>query len=81
MAYERIVVKIGTSTITGGSSHVDTPKLIDLSRQVSWMMDHNIQVSLVSSGAVAAGRELLNYPHLSKHIPESKCFLRSASQD
>lgn len=69
MAYERIVVKIGTSTITGGSSHVDTPKLIDLSRQISWMMDHNIQVSLVSSGAVAAGRELLNYPHLSKHIP------------
>lgn len=69
MAYDRIVVKIGTSTITGGSSQVDMPRLIDLVRQLAWMMDRKIQISLVTSGAVAAGRELLNYPHLSKHIP------------
>ncbi len=69
MSYDRIVVKIGTSTITGGSSHVDLPRTIDLVRQLSWVMDRKVQVALVTSGAVAAGRELLNYPHLSKHIP------------
>ena len=65
MSYDRIVIKIGTSTITGGSSNVDMPKLIDLTRQISWMMHHGIQVTLVSSGAVAAGREILNFPRLS----------------
>ncbi len=69
MSYDRIVIKIGTSTITNGSSNVDMPKLIDLTRQISWMMHRGIQVTLVSSGAVAAGREILNFPHLSKHIP------------
>ncbi len=69
MSYHRIVVKIGTSTLTGGSNHLDMPRIIDLVRQISWMKSRKIQVSLVSSGAVAAGRELLNYPHLSKHIP------------
>ncbi len=79
MSYERIVVKIGTSTLTGGSTHIEMPRMIDLVRQLSRMMDYGIKTILVSSGAVAAGRELLNYPHLSKHIP-GKQILSSVGQ-
>ncbi len=79
MAYERIVIKVGTSTLTGGSNHLDKPRLVDLARQLSVIASHGTMVTLVSSGAVAAGRELLNYPHLSKHIP-GKQILASVGQ-
>lgn len=67
--YKRIVVKIGTSTITGHTNKIDQPALIDLVRQICWLSEHGISVVLVSSGAVAAGREALGYPHFPKHIP------------
>lgn len=79
MSYDRIVVKIGTSTLTGGSVHLEMPRVVDLVRQVSAMMDMGTKVVFVTSGAVAAGRELLNYPHLSKHIP-GKQILASVGQ-
>ena len=72
LPYNKIVVKIGTSTITGRTNSVDYPGLIDLMRQICALCDRGISVTLVSSGAVAVGREALNYPHLSKHIPQKQ---------
>lgn len=72
LPYKRIVIKIGTSTITGGTSHIDQPVLIELVRQISWIQDQGVDVALVSSGAVAAGLEALNFPHFSKHIPRKQ---------
>ncbi len=69
MIYDRIVIKVGTSTITGGTKKMDKARLIDLVRQLSWIEDHGTKAVLVSSGAIATGRELMDYPHFSKHIP------------
>lgn len=69
LPYKRVVIKIGTSTVTGRTNHIDQPTLIELVRQISWIQNQGVDVTLVSSGAVAAGREALNYPQLSKHIP------------
>ncbi len=61
---QRIVIKIGTSTLTGGGKKLSAPQLVDLARQLSALMAEKTQVVLVSSGAIAAGREALNFPAL-----------------
>jgi len=65
----RIVIKLGTSTLTGGTSHLAPPLLIDIARQVQILQAAGHQVILVSSGAIASGRETLGFPHLPKDIP------------
>jgi glutamate 5-kinase len=79
MSYQRILIKIGTSTLTRGTNQLDLPKLIDIVRQVSVVQSRGVQMTLVSSGAVAAGRELLNYPIVAKHVP-GKQLLSSIGQ-
>ena len=67
--HHRIVVKIGTSTLTGGGKVLNMPCIIAIVQQISALMDQNRQVVLVSSGAIAAGREQLGNPDLPKTIP------------
>lgn len=75
----RIVVKIGTSTLTGGSNKLNPPRVTALAQQISALMDQGRQVALVSSGAIAAGREQLDYPDLPKSIP-AKQMLAAVGQ-
>ncbi len=70
--FNRIVVKIGTSTLTGGSQRLNLPYVSSLSRQISALMDQGRQIVFVSSGAIAVGRERLDYPDLSKSIPRKQ---------
>jgi glutamate 5-kinase len=65
----RIVVKLGTSTLTNETPHLSPPLLIELARQVSQLRAAGHQIVLVSSGAIAAGRERLGFPQLPKDIP------------
>jgi glutamate 5-kinase len=65
----RIVIKLGTSTLTNGTPRLSPPLLIELARQVSRLQAIGHQIVLVSSGAIASGRERLNFPQLPKDIP------------
>jgi glutamate 5-kinase len=65
----RIVIKFGTSTLTNGGKKISMPRLVDIARQVSELQAQGQQVVIVSSGAIAAGRELLGFPALPKYIP------------
>ena len=65
----RIVVKLGTSTLTASTNHISAPVLIELARQVRVLQQAGHQVIVVSSGAMAAGREKLGFPQLPKAIP------------
>jgi glutamate 5-kinase len=65
----RIVIKIGTSSLTSGTTHIAPPFLIELARQTAHLLVSGHQVVLVSSGAIAAGREKLNFPQLPKNMP------------
>lgn len=75
----RIVIKIGTSTLTNGTSYLAPPLLIELARQVAQLLDDGHQILLVSSGAMALGRERLGFPNLPKDIPR-KQMLASIGQ-
>ena len=76
---ERIVVKIGTSTLTGGGKNLSSPRLVDLARQINELHSRGARVVLVSSGAIAAGREALGFPRLPKHLP-AKQMLAAVGQ-
>jgi glutamate 5-kinase len=67
--HRRIVVKIGTSTLTGGGTHMLLPQVVDLIRQIAELADSGEKLCIVSSGAIAAGREALEFPELPKAIP------------
>jgi glutamate 5-kinase len=68
----RIVIKLGTSTLTNGTAHLSPPLIIELARQVSLLQADGQQIVLVSSGAIASGRERLNFPQLPKDIPDKQ---------
>ncbi len=55
----RIVVKLGTSVLTAGTDRLNRPYMVGLARQVATLRERGCQVLLVSSGAIAAGRERL----------------------
>jgi glutamate 5-kinase len=79
MNFCRIVVKLGTTTLTSGTSQLSLPRMVDLVRQIAQLHSVGCEVILVSSGAIAAGRECLNNPQLSKDIP-AKQMLAAVGQ-
>jgi glutamate 5-kinase len=54
-----MVVKLGTSVLTAGTDRLNRPYMVGLARQVATLREQGSQVLLVSSGAIAAGRERL----------------------
>lgn len=64
MAYRRVVVKLGTSVLTSGSKKLDKAHMVELARQMALLMKSGVEVVLCTSGAIAAGREHLQYPRL-----------------
>jgi len=67
--YSRIVIKLGTSTLTGGTPRLSPPRLVELVRQMAQLHAAGHELILVTSGAIAAGRERLGFPQLPKDIP------------
>ncbi len=79
MDYHRIIVKFGTSTLTAGAPQLSLPRVVDLVRQMAALRAQGCQLILVSSGAIAAGREVLDFPELPGFIP-AKQMLSAVGQ-
>ena len=62
MGKKRIVVKIGSSSLTNGRGEIDRDKLVDHVNAITMLKQEGHEVLLVSSGAVAAGFKELGYP-------------------
>uniref|UniRef100_Q3ARL7 Glutamate 5-kinase n=1 Tax=Chlorobium chlorochromatii (strain CaD3) TaxID=340177 RepID=Q3ARL7_CHLCH len=60
--YKKIVVKVGTNVITNKNGELDLEVLQSLTSQIATLQKAGIQVILVSSGAVGAGRSLIKLP-------------------
>ena len=56
----RIVVKLGTNLLTGGKDSLDLETISGIFNQIAAIKKSGIEVLIVSSGAVAAGRESLS---------------------
>ncbi|MQC18926.1 MAG: glutamate 5-kinase [Chloroflexi bacterium] len=59
MEYRRVVVKIGSNVLTGGSDALDAATMAHLAQQISALDEWGAEVIMVSSGAIAAGRHRL----------------------
>lgn len=66
--YQRIVVKLGTSVLTGGTPRLDHPHIVELVRQCACLYSEGRDVIICTSGAIAVGRERLNFPKLSPSL-------------
>jgi len=69
LLYHRIVVKLGTSLLTGGSDHLDKQIMSSLVAQVARLHVQGLEPIIVSSGAIAAGRHKLGLTRKIKGIP------------
>lgn len=56
----KIVVKVGTSTLTAGTQKLSRRSMLSLVQQIVHLKDKGVDIVLVSSGAVATGRELMS---------------------
>ena len=68
----RIVIKVGTNVLRGGTQGIHRPRLIEIARQITTLNQQGHEPLLVSSGAIFAGRELLGWqtaPAQRKDIP------------
>lgn len=57
---QTVVVKVGTSTLTGGKETLDIAYMADLVGQICGLMDEGAKVVLVTSGAIRSGMAALN---------------------
>ena len=79
MPYQRIVIKLGTSVLTAGTPYLSRPRLIDLVRQCARLHEAGRELILVSSGAMAAGKERMGFPDLPPVVP-AKQMLSAVGQ-
>jgi len=72
---KRIVVKIGSNALTRPDGRLDVTRMSALVDQIAWLRQHDSEVILVSSGAVACGRrELDNVDHELDSVEQRQLF-------
>jgi glutamate 5-kinase len=72
--YQRIVIKLGTSVLTGGTPHFNRPHMVELVRQCAALYWQGHDIIMCTSGAIAAGRERLNFPALPNTVTSKQLF-------
>jgi glutamate 5-kinase len=77
--HHRIVIKLGTSVLTAGTPYLSRPRLIELVRQCARLHESSVEIILVSSGAMAAGKEQMGFPELPPDVP-AKQMLSAVGQ-
>lgn len=72
--YQRIVVKLGTSVLTGGTPRLDQPHMVELVRQCAALHQRGREIIVCTSGAIAAGRERLGFPDVPATVTSKQLF-------
>jgi glutamate 5-kinase len=75
---KKLVLKIGTSTLTNGTRLISRGKIEDIGRQILALRDE-FDIVLVSSGAIAAAKQFINIKDAGKPI-ESKQAMAAIGQ-
>lgn len=71
---KRIVVKVGTSTLTYATGKLNFYRIEKLIRELSDLVNQGKEIILVSSGAVATGIDFLGLKDKPKTIPEKQAM-------
>lgn len=76
---KKIVIKFGSSSLTNGTKQLCRPHMVELARQVSHLHEMGHDLIIVSSGAIAAGRDSLPVETKSACLP-TKQMMASIGQ-
>ena len=71
---KRIVIKIGSNVLTRKDGKLDVTRMSALVDQIAWLRKQDIEVILVSSGAVACGRRELTVDHSLDSVEQRQLF-------
>jgi glutamate 5-kinase (EC 2.7.2.11) len=80
MTNQRIVVKLGTSTLTGGTDRLHRQRMLEIVQQIAHLHQRGQEMVVVTSGAMAAGRERLGFPNLGGRSVPAKQMLSAVGQ-
>ncbi len=69
MVYKRVVIKLGTNLLTGGSESIDLGVISNLVDQIAYLHNKHHEIVIVTSGAVGMGRQKLKPRKKRKDIP------------
>ncbi|CAN5475461.1 hypothetical protein BH10ACI2_BH10ACI2_25280 [soil metagenome] len=75
---KKLVLKIGTSTLTSGTKLISRGKIEDIGRQILELRD-DYDIVLVSSGAIATAKQYINFKDAGKPV-ESKQAMAAIGQ-
>ena len=70
----RIVIKIGSNVLTRKDGKLDVTRMSALVDQIAWLRQHDYEVILVSSGAMASGRGELKVDHDMDSVEQRQLF-------
>ena len=68
ITYRRVVAKFGTSLLTAGTNHLNIERMTDLVGQIARLHHQGVEVVIVTSGAIASGREKLGLTKKAKGV-------------
>lgn len=71
---KRIVVKVGSNVLTRKDGKLDVTRMSALVDQIAWLRQHDHEVILVSSGAMASGRREIKVDHLLDSVEQRQLF-------
>lgn len=60
LGYRKIVIKVGTNVLTNADGHLNFGVMQNLVYQIAGLQRNGIKVTLVTSGAMAAGRSIIS---------------------
>lgn len=72
--YQKIVVKFGTSSLTHHTKKLSRRHILEFVRQMAQLHESGMQVVIVTSGAIAAGREVLDLKLADRSVPLKQMF-------
>lgn len=68
--FKRIVVKVGTSSITDASGKLDEEQIKNIAAQLALVLKDKVEIVVVSSGAIAAGIDNIGFAKRPTEISE-----------
>lgn len=71
---KRIVVKVGSNVLTRKDGKLDVTRMSALVDQIAWLRQHDHEIILVSSGAMASGRGEIKVDHLLDSVEQRQLF-------
>ena len=70
----RFVIKVGSNVLTRSDGKFDVTRMSALVDQIAWLRQKDIEVILVTSGAVACGRRELTVDHSLDSVEQRQLF-------